>query len=131
MENTETKTKFTVTRHNWLRGEGGDDSRLLRPEDGKMCCLGHISLQCGITQDEIMNVLAPAGIIDEAWGLFPEPLRPMKRPYRGINKTWNDNSGLAHVMMGLNDDETITDEDREHRLKQIAASRGIKLEFVD
>jgi hypothetical protein len=32
--------KLTVDRKTWLRGEGDRVSRLLRPSDGQMCCLG-------------------------------------------------------------------------------------------
>jgi hypothetical protein len=126
--------KFTIDRKTWLRGEGGDASALLRESDNKMCCLGGIARQCGITG--IAGELAPAGVEEDQWDKFPEPLRPYKRPYSGsiaesAHRTYNDNSDLAADMMRVNDDEVISDEYREAKLIALCAPHGIELEFTD
>jgi hypothetical protein len=126
--------KFTIDRKTWLRGEGEDDSALLREYDNKMCCLGGIARQCGITG--IVGELSPAGVEEDQWDKFPEPLRPLKKPHtlKGVplaNKTYNDNSDLATDMMKVNDDEGISDEEREAKLKELCAPHGIELEFTD
>ena len=55
---------FKIDRKVWLRGEGGSRSRLLRPSDGMMCCLGQVALQCGYRPEDILNKQTPgaAGI---------------------------------------------------------------------
>ena len=47
--NMSKKKSFTINRKKWLRGEGDDDSRLLRSTDNKMCCLGFLGKACGIS----------------------------------------------------------------------------------
>lgn len=47
----------------WLRGEGGSKSALLRSEDGKKCCLGILALVCGFTEEEIRGVETPSGVV--------------------------------------------------------------------
>lgn len=124
--------KFTIDRKTWLRGEGGDDSALLRAYDRKMCCLGSVSLQCGI--NNIFGKSAPCSLKEEEWAKFPEVLRPLKKPVvyaKTTRGTYNDNSDLAAAMMRVNDDEDISDEGREAKLIELCAPHGIELEFVN
>ena len=51
--------KLVIDRTRWLRGEGPEESALLRPTDNKMCCLGFDALRRGLTSDEIKGVEAP------------------------------------------------------------------------
>lgn len=46
---------FTVKRSKWLRGEGHGNSYLLRPNDGKMCCLGFLGIACGAEKEDIFD----------------------------------------------------------------------------
>ena len=50
---------FTIDRATWLHGEGADNSYLLRPTDGKMCCLGHYLKAVGIEEEAITSVDTP------------------------------------------------------------------------
>lgn len=60
-------TRVVVDRSKWLRGEGSYKSRLLRPADGRMCCMGSAALAKGLSKDEIRDVQSV-----EKWpGLFP------------------------------------------------------------
>lgn len=52
--------KLTIKRSQWLRGEGPEASRLLRPNDGMMCCLGFYCLSRGYSPSEIVNHESPA-----------------------------------------------------------------------
>lgn len=56
--------RFTISRKTWLRGEGSTDSSLLRVKDGKMCCLGSICLQGGLTPSQIAHRTAPYAVED-------------------------------------------------------------------
>lgn len=120
--------KFIIERSKWLRGEGMDDSALMRARDGKCCCLGLIALQCGIEAEEIKGVQSPSGVHHDLWDKFPEPFRPEKRFL---------DSPLAGDMMPVNDKEFEEDESeysdaqREAELTRLASGHGIELEFVD
>jgi len=46
----------------WLRGEGSIPSALLRPYDGKMCCLGFECLRRGADKRAIESVKIPSGV---------------------------------------------------------------------
>ena len=45
--------KLVIDRATWLRGEGHEQSYLLRECDGKMCCLGFFALACGLHPERI------------------------------------------------------------------------------
>lgn len=47
--------KVIIDRLLWLRGEGSDASRLIRPCDGKKCCLGFAGEQCGMSSDDLLD----------------------------------------------------------------------------
>lgn len=53
--------EFTVSRKRWIRGEYDSDagrignSRLYRPEDKKMCCLGFLARASGAKVEDIFN----------------------------------------------------------------------------
>lgn len=49
--------RFIIRRAYWLRGEGADDSFLVRPSDRKMCCVGFFAEQCfGLSRGEMTGV---------------------------------------------------------------------------
>ena len=47
--------KLVIDRKVWLRGEGDAVSRLLRPEDQKMCCVGISGKALGLPDRESMK----------------------------------------------------------------------------
>ena len=52
--------KFTVLRDSWIRGD--ENPKLLRPEDGKRCCLGFLAKTMGLTDYDISGVGDPTGV---------------------------------------------------------------------
>ena len=52
--------KLVIDRQRWLRGEGVDESYLLRKHDCKMCCLGFYCLLLDLTPEEIVGKTTPA-----------------------------------------------------------------------
>ena len=109
--------KFTVNRKTWYRGKKG--SSLLRP-DGMMCCLGHLSIACGISSDMILNLAMPYDMehcYPEEYEKMPEKLKP------------------AHVAQGelasINDNYGMSDEERERRLTTGFADHDIEVEFTN
>ena len=51
--------KFYVNEKNWFRGQGSEESRLLRRNSDEMCCLGFVGLQCGATKKDIRSKISP------------------------------------------------------------------------
>jgi len=47
--------KLTIDRTNWLRGEGVQESYLLRATDGKRCCIGFLAQACGIPDSKLSD----------------------------------------------------------------------------
>lgn len=119
--------KLVIDKSKWLRGEGYHLSKLHRPHDGRMCCLGFLGTQLGIEQADLSDYGSPAYC--PAQGAFPEwlfradPSRSGGRPVT--------NSELACKLMSTNDDETLTDGMREDDIAWLLATVGVEVEFVD
>lgn len=110
--------KLTIQRHKWFRGRGSEHSRLLR-HDGRMCCLGFYSLQCGLQPEHILGCGLPSNA-----KTFDDPL-PLPQPMQ-----WLDRCELR--IAGINDDEDITEEEREQELTESFKKYGnVEVEFVD
>ena len=105
--------RFEVKRSNWLRGEGDMDSYLLRAKDGKMCCLGFLGRSCGWSDDALKDRRTPVvfGFVPD----FPDAL-----DLRALD-----------AAMHLNDNASITDQEREAELVKLFAQHGIEVVFND
>lgn len=112
--------KLVIDRSCWLRGEGAQTSRLLRPRDGKMCCLGFFGLACGYDREDMIDQRGPANMTDQA--RWPEWLRaePAEAPKQD-----------AIALMASNDTPPWTGEKRERVIAEIFALRGVEVEFID
>jgi hypothetical protein len=89
-----------------------------------MCCLGHISLQCGFTQGEINYVTSPGKLTERLYH------KPIPEEYRWLADD-GCNSDLSSDMMRINDDKEISDSVRELELKLIVQKAGHELEFIN
>lgn len=125
--------KFTVFRDRWLRGEGGPASALLRVRDNKMCCLGFLSIECGIPEDMIREVPQ----FDQTTGLAER----IHREVVGLMATPTRLTEMCCQLMDINDavvgEETPlknvvdSEEDRERRLTELFALLDVSVEFRD
>lgn len=138
--------KLTIERDKWLRGEGSDESCLLRTTDQKMCCLGFLACKLGYSEQDIANLESPVQVISETQkNLWPaEMMRSTFYPNENSNILPDDHLngvpiGNGNVTMNLmleNDLEIDekhsrhSEADRERKLKEIFASIGIEVEFV-
>jgi hypothetical protein len=112
-------TAFTVKRSQWLRGEGGYYSRLLRESDKKMCCLGFLAKACGATDEQILNKSIPGGVDPfDGW-----PRKLIEHPDDGSPQPF-------WAMMSENDKSTWT-INKEEKLIEFFAKIGITLTFED
>ena len=104
--------KIIIDRETWLRGEGKDNSFLLRGSDKKMCCLGFYFNQCGVSEETLLNKGSPM-CLGEA-NLPKETL-------------WL--RGVAGTLMAINDSTYYPEADRESKIKKIFAEFGYKVKF--
>ena len=113
---------FVVDRQKWFRGLGFKESRLLR-SDGKMCCLGFVSKQCGVPDAQLLGIGSPC-MLPEAEQLKLPVF--MRGDYRIVPST-----DKCMEAMSVNDNLNIPDDDREGRLQSIFESNGYKLQFIN
>ena len=106
---------YTVKRSNWYRGQGTSGSRLLRV-DGTRCCIGFVGEQCGIADEAMLNV----GQICFVDGKSKSP-------------KWFELGNADDLMQAysLNDDNIVSDPQRETGLAAIFKKHGDTLVFVD
>lgn len=148
--------RFILDRKLWLRGGGGWMSRLLRSTDGKMCCLGQLALQCGLTREQIadrtslytLQVELPEALrwlVSMRQGLLAGPT------HSGTRTELRVNSVSAKRLMSINDRrlgekpdrwESVNDDllptlrfetevERESFLAAEFAEHDIEVEFVN
>lgn len=104
-------TEFSIDRALWGSGQ------LRNPTTGKMCCLGHMSRACGVS-DEMMGEWAYPR---SNWGV-PEAF-----------KCWSTygecGAGLSMNDAGMINDSSMPWEDKEPLLIKLFADHGITLSF--
>ena len=112
--------KLTITRSNWLHGEKYN-SRLLRTSDNKMCCLGFLAKMLGSSDDDIKGQYSPATAPKVAWieGMVDS------------DSVCKLDSRISDHLMQVNDNQLITDTEREEKLQSLFSTLGVEVEFVD
>ncbi len=123
------RVKVIVDRSKWLRGEGTVNSMLLRPSDGKMCCLGFVCLALGRTEEDIRELKSPA---DRHGSDFDRAghgtVLLAAASYNGTTAEMPDAVGRA---MEVNDSKWIHEDEREVTIINALSQLGIDIEFVD
>lgn len=112
--------KFKISRRKWARG-GDTDTQLHSIETHRECCLGQIGRQAGCR----LAALRDKGLPSMVKGKSIEPYKKL-----GLVGPRGADTRLAQRMIAINDNEKITDEVREKRLKEVAAKQGWEIEFV-
>lgn len=112
---TERPKKFVVQRSKWLRGTVVKS--VLLDAEGRMCCLGFVSAQCGVPDEDLIEVSQPCFTICQAHlvGLLVTPD--------------GSHTDLAQYAMMLNDGRMRNDV-REAQLSALFAEHGYEMEFV-
>lgn len=120
--------KLIIDRQKWLRGEGAIASRLLRPSDGKMCCLGQLGIACGIPSGMLENRAVPSDVPLHA-NAFPQFLIINLGDSEYIQP---DTSNECLALMKINDGVYYYSEaEREHALTMEFAKHDIQVEFIN
>lgn len=111
---------LTIDRNMWLRGEGGERSKLLRPSDGKMCCLGFDALARGLSKDDIFDRSGPSAV----W---------MQAPHNHAYNEWQRRVlVIIENAIKVNDCRYLDEPTREAELMPILCSLGWdKVEFIN
>lgn len=134
--------RLVVDRSKWLTGklvrqaanEGLTiESKLRDPDIDRMCCLGHYCIQAGIPSPYLNSRGTPLSVL---WALDHKS-RPIQDIHgvlsqlvKGSESVTEIHSMLAEDMMELNDDQRLTDAQREAKLKEVAQRSGLTIEFV-
>jgi hypothetical protein len=111
-------TEFTIDRSKWGRGCG--DGILLSPDDGKMCCLGFYALACGVSPSSINNQGFPSDV-----AALPGEMDWLFRAFSDESVT-----PAEEQIASTNDKENLLAKDREKKIREHFATRGIKVKFT-
>lgn len=121
--------RFVVDRRTWLRGEGVDQSYLLRI-DGKKCCIGFACEAAGVPLSAMFNCSTPMNLLNH------QSTRQMEEKLKAIHLlTTNSYSGQSRhaegvaVAFRVNDGEG--DVCREQRITELLFKEGIDVEFIN
>jgi len=129
--------ELVIKRSEWRRGAMLQDhdkwgSVALLNDRGKMCCLGFDALACGVPIDAIRGFTSPEEVPFEC--LEPDVTkRYAKGRVREGSFGIYHNSDFVNEAMEINDDSTISDEQREARLIPLLKRIGgyDKVTFID
>lgn len=119
------KTEYTIDRSKWVcfskRYKLGESAML--NDIGRMCCLGHICNQAGVSKKRLAGVGNPEGVGYKDPKHIPKWLYDKDSPHKLQTATANE-------MIGVNDSHEYTPKQRETALIKIAKTAGITLKFV-
>lgn len=143
---------FTIDRSKWVRGDIGGDSALLNGQ-GNMCCLGHYSKACGISDNNLQDSAGPSDVLDEnilnknqlgkAWlaNYRQESIEIVDWKSKLFKVFFDDcpdyqefaadNSIICENLMSINDDLHLTEVEREKDIKAQFAKMGVKVKFIN
>lgn len=130
--NIKKATSFVIDRSRWIRGEGGQESRLHRKNDGRMCCVGMYLEACGVPRYALTDIYTATTFL----GYYLGSKFDLKEV--GLEDlAWLYNSEVEHELYLTNDkhyDEggnVIGAERREAVLTGLFAKAGVTVTFED
>ena len=114
--------QFTIIREKWLRGD--EDTSMLLDDTGCRCCLGSYLQACGLTDAQLQDRHVPADVR----GGLPVEAQWLRRviPIEGARQFTQD-----FHLMEVNDNEALTDAEREASITKLFKEQGIEVLFVD
>lgn len=131
---------FTVQRSKWLRGSEPMKMSGLN-EGGEFCCLGFLCMKAGYEPEQIAGLSYPNALgnkINHSKKLDEKPLdtqdfHPILQPFLAHKFQSGDFyvGGVTRRIGQINDDGTITDEEREAKVTKEFEALGITVKFVD
>ena len=118
---------FTITRSEWLRGEGPDCSYLHRASDDKECCLGQFLRRVhGVPAAQLLGSRTPRDMLH----------RLPKTAKKDVSSRMKTADGAAHRLavinlMTINDQPRMLETEREAQIEAGFASLGYAITFED
>lgn len=116
--------KVVIDRLEWYRGQGFDESALLRKTDNRKCCLGFAALVDGAIPLSIRGINAPHQIVDS---------NILARLRNGADAGMEKNGSsteLCYKMMATNDSK-MEESDREQELIGLGKKVNIEFSFIN
>ena len=111
---------------NAIKVRHGKGMTLLLNNEGCMCCLGFMSLQCGLTKEAILGQALPQDIDDyKTNDVFRELFLTTNDLGRTFNQPWVED------LVCINDNHLMTDEERETELSYELVKLGHTVEFIN
>ena len=117
--------RIEISRKRWMRGTGLNGSYLRHPKTGKQCCMGFDCRAHGFSIEQIRGLGMPAALIERIPGLTKKVVSCYG------NVEYSGNTEVAKELAAVNDDDNITDEVRERKVKSIGKRIGRNYVFVD
>lgn len=135
--------KLILDYSTWICGDGGPyaigkGEVRLKNQQGFMCCLGQWSLQCGASEDELLdkgepnelNTLIPLFAKEETWEIEEyNPTTGEYEIYKGSDGKSTSEFSLEAIK--INDDKETTPEHKIKELTCLLAKEGIELEVIN
>jgi hypothetical protein len=118
--------ELVIDRQRWLRGEGAKHSRLLREQDRRMCCLGFLSIACGLSEDSIEGTSTVEELADNGLEL-PSVLEQLVDE-QGERRM---STRLAGRLMAENDDPRKDEAYRERTIAELMERIGVEVTFIN
>lgn len=131
--------EFTIDRRRWLRGEGDGT---LRDLDNHRCCIGFYAGACGYAASKLYHVDTIHDMLNDflrntkkenaTYVDYPKALR---KAFESVNENI-DNSSVSEgesiflELYKVNDDEDISDKEREKFIIKTFKKFGIKVKFI-
>lgn len=126
-EQDRAKVSVTIDRSHWCRGDMNGVSRMLNGLDC-MCCLGFLARACGYRDLDIAGLPDPRAVVRATTlNLFPVGM-VLVDPDPDVIPV---NSGAVGLMIEDNDSVTLSEDEREIRIRQRMAAFGVAVTFVD
>lgn len=136
--------KLTIDRQFWLRGEGGENSCLLRGTDDKMCCLGCLAVSLGANREEILGNKTPANVWRppgnnhwtelEAWAWLIKPAQSIPFTTDEGDKLMQINDWRIGEDKEKENEELeipTSEADREAIIAEMFAQHRVQVEFIN
>jgi len=112
--------KLIIDRNEWLRGEGPDESRLIRSLDGKKCCIGILGCALGLDKHCLTDETVADRTVNLRWP-----------PWCLDNIIFGSLKPDIWEAYEINDNTEIPDGDREAKLTEIFSRHDIQVEFIN
>jgi len=115
--------QLLIDRNKWCRGKiNNNHGTALLDDGGMMCCLGFYCKQIdGMEDKDIHEIAVPAQIgktLVEKLSILVD------------DEYEEENNDFSDTAININDNMSISEEDRENRLKEHFASNGIEIKFT-